>query len=614
MHTLNALIAVLLLLFSANAFGFACAGVNDFSQSIELSSTADATELSLLSEIKNGIVLETDGETLEKFSESVPIALRIESEAKGKIYYALASTDSFYSDYPTNYFAWVDGRGASFLDGAKKSFKPDDCTGWETATDALMLDLSDFEEDFSIFTASAVPRNSFFTLLCAPSDVTLSIQYFDGTKKAYDLGKGIFNGGGQAMVPLGFYSRYETQEFPGENFPSSVIEKISEEKACVFDFEGKKAVYWNLAGMLERIEDSTTEPEPVDPVEEINPVPAPEPEPPEPEPVIPEPATPDPDSDGDGIPDNNDPEPNIPETREEPIPVPISNAAFTIYIFPAKWSNSLGSYEAAAKRNVDFFLQNSGASSRIDYRIMTQREVADCGFDSLNYDCLNPSNMAQLLLRCVRAKLGTSTRARANQYAVLTNYPNFKKLQSNGQCRLVGGYGQLGGNISFISMGSKAALAHELGHSMFYFCEQYSARIHASLDAQLRASRTPANNPGCQNKYPGPGDRVRYHAMPRNSGFDLYSAIRNSAGEIVLQPSGTIPSCPAYEKCSYNTGNFVTCCPNDVRSASVDCSGRFIKIGSARGSSIMGPSYQLEGVEPPRSFDCFEQDTIARMT
>lgn len=261
-------IALLFLIFLSECFALACSGARDFeSQYNELKAmqakleSSSPASITSLQEIKKGIVMQVSDSSLERLAESAPIAIKLETSAqgKGKIYYALATSERYYSTEEYGGFSlfnWFDASGTTIVDGVKTNFIAQECSGWSEQSNALAIDLSNYtaSERITLFTVLAVPKETYFVLLCAPTDTTITIYYLDGTQQSYNLGKGINNGGEQIMLPIGFYSKNSAYSFAADGkFIEQTIEKIKEQKACVEERAGKKHVKWNLSGMLEEV-------------------------------------------------------------------------------------------------------------------------------------------------------------------------------------------------------------------------------------------------------------------------------------------------------------------------------------------------------------------------
>ncbi len=264
----KALILILLLLFvTGTAFGFACSGTKDFDaqyEKIKETQTGSPETISSLSEIKTGTTLEIQNQEVKRKAESVPVVikLKINPENRGKIHYALATKEKYFTaeDYGSvNLFNWVDGLGTNIVDGLKKGLIVEDCTEWKNKKDALAINLSNYStqestQEIDLYTATAVPQNTFLVILCAPAETKVKVYYFDGTKKTYNTGKGILNGGEQLMVPIGRYSSNAGYSYEsGGEFTKKTVEQIKEKKACLEEGNGKELIKWNLSGMLEEI-------------------------------------------------------------------------------------------------------------------------------------------------------------------------------------------------------------------------------------------------------------------------------------------------------------------------------------------------------------------------
>ena len=269
---MNSLKKVLLLVFlttllTGTALALACSGTKDFSAQygeVKGLQPGSPEKISALNEIKTGTALEIQDQQVERKAESVPVVikLKVSPESKGKIYYALATKEKYFTaeDYDgLSLFNWVDGLGTNIVDGLKKGLIAKNCSEWKNKKDTLIIDLSNYStqqntQEIDLFTATAMPRGTYLAILCAPAETKVKAYYFDGTKKTYNTGKGIFNGGEQLMVPIGQYSNNTAYSYgTGNEFTTKTIEQIKEKKACIEESNGKKYVKWNLSGMLEEI-------------------------------------------------------------------------------------------------------------------------------------------------------------------------------------------------------------------------------------------------------------------------------------------------------------------------------------------------------------------------
>ena len=594
MRILNALIIVLLLLLSGNAFGFACAGVTDFSQEIGFADTVHAEELSLLSEIKNGFVLEASGNKLIKFAESVPIAIQIASGQKGKIYYALSTKENFYSseDYPEkNVFTWVDGKGTSFLDGVKKSAAPKECDSWNKQTDALELDLSLLDSS-SVLTAFTVPRDSYFVLLCAPSDVTISVHYLDGSGGYFKAGKGIFNSGKQSMIPIGVYSRQQ-QAFPSD-FVGFAKEKISEKKACV----SGSSVNWNLNALIKGFPGDLTELA----IEKT-------------EPTASESGVLENDSDDDGVPDSTDKIPGVPDDFSNGTDYSsLASGSESLLVFmPVQWAGS-ESFEKNVDEMYNYFMEKSGLSGckNVSKLVLSESDVRGCGLESIQLECVHFPSALGLIEKCARQKAGIALNSKGIITIGMTDFLGLsvkQNIRGGTECiRAPAFTGPMGSTESILtSTEAPYQLAHEIGHVWFYFCDQYS------IDAFLYQNSFLYEHYaffGCGNKWPGPYEYFDGEVKIEH----LYEAVLTYS-DIQQDPSFIPSECKDYDRCPNEKGKTLTCCPNifPLPGEEANCTGRFIPLSNGKNAaSIMGPV--LSDTELIRDFDCFEKSTIKAVT
>lgn len=270
MPRLNKTIAftLLFLILLNEGFGIACSGVKNFQEQYtelkEMETQLQASspeEINSLKEMKDGTIMEIDGTELKKIAKSVPIIIQLETEIekRGKIYYALADKDNYFSTdqyVGITIFNWVGEGGKTVLDGVKANYIAENCSEWKTKKDVMEVDLINYtgEKKIKASTILAVPQNSYFALLCAPANVNITAYYFDGTKQTYNLEKGILNGGKQLMVPIGKYSKSNAYSFSGEQgFIDRIIKEVEKENTCIEEGNGKKLVKWNFSNLPEKL-------------------------------------------------------------------------------------------------------------------------------------------------------------------------------------------------------------------------------------------------------------------------------------------------------------------------------------------------------------------------
>jgi len=586
MRKINVLTAVLLLLFSTNAFGFACAGSENFNdEQLTFNEFGSAQEISSFKGMRSGTVFELSGSNLSKYSESVPVALMLETEAKGKIYYTLSTKEDFFSseDYPKkSVFTWVDGEGASLLDGVKKSVKPENCVSWNKQIDALELDLTSLESN-TVLTAFAVPRDSFFVLLCAPSNVTVSVHYLDGSGGSFNAGKGIFNSGTQSMLPIGVYSRQQ-QDVPLD-FIAFAKEKLKEKKACVSD----SIVNWNLNDLIEDFPSDLT-------ALTVNQSSAPL----------------EPDSDEDGVPDSTDENPNAPNNFSSGTDYRslASGAGSLIVFMPVKWGGS-ASFESKVDEIYSYFMEKSGLGGckNISKIVLSESDVVDCGLESIRLECVSAGSALGLIENCARQKAGSALNSKEVITVGVTDFLNLsvkENTKSGPACMRAPAFtGPAGGSKSVLtSIEAPHQLAHEIGHIWFNFCDQYS------LDAFLYQNSAFKRQgiQGCGNKWPGPyeyGSAIKLE--------HLYEAVLTYS-DIQQSPSFNPSECKDYDTCPDEKGKALTCCPNiySTPESEANCTGRFMPLSNGKNAvSIMGPVFE---VNITRGFDCKEKTTIKAVT
>ncbi|MFH1234934.1 MAG: hypothetical protein V1493_04970 [Candidatus Diapherotrites archaeon] len=579
-------VAFFLLFFFSTAFALACSGVSDFSSQysqVQGFSAGSLGAIDSFQETKNGTVMEFSNTKIGKLAQTAPIVLTLETsnQSKGKIYYALATTEDYFSTQKydsISLFTWADAQGTNLLDGIQSNAKPSQCAKWANAKDAAMLDLSNYpaEQPIKLFTATATTPGTYFTLLCATTDVDVTVTKADKSGKKYTLGKGIFNGGANKMIPLN-----EAQEAEAQTFIGNVKEQVKQGNACIEDSKIK----WNLAKMLEVSVKGLAK----TPVEILL----------------------EPDNDNDNLPNETDPQPNTPQqpSSGQTYPGLAQGDGYTLLFLPLKWNHSLdsstGTFEENVKEQSQYFIETAGIQTckKITVKTLSEADIAGCSLQSLDMSGFDPYGALDLIKSCAGSKAGAQSNSGNLAVIALTNHPKMAVYDPSFGSGAVqtAGFTEPGGNIIIASIKSKAVPTHELGHLFFNFCDQYKFTEFVLQDNQRKRLGIPKGkglSPGCQNKYPGPGGGQQYQLQISQTGLAV--------------PSNFKPGqCPDYPKCSYETGSFLTCCAND-KTDYHDCSGRFIPINGARGLSVMGAYYAALGDNLPRTYDCFEKEAIQK--
>ncbi|MEM0360665.1 MAG: hypothetical protein QXK06_05005 [Candidatus Diapherotrites archaeon] len=579
--------AFFLLFFASSVFSFACSGVVDFGAQYSVASGLGLGSVSGIGsfvELKNGTIMEFSGNQVSKLTQTSPIILSLETSntARGKIYYALATKEKYFeaSDYESlSLFTWIDSQGISLIDGVQANIKPENCTQWNTPKDAILLDLSNYpaNKNINLITPTAMPAGTFIAVLCAPADVSITITQADLSGKKYSLGKGIYNGGIKQMIALN-----EGTPASPESFARNAIEQIKAENACIEE----RKIKWNLSGLLEKIVAGKAK----NPVEILL----------------------EPDKDGDNLPDETDPAPETPQApTTKPYPGLASGSEYNIIFLPLKWNSSSGGFEEKAQKSANFFKEIAGLQDckNISIRFLKESDVKECGFDSLNLQRLDPISSIDLVKNCVISKTGFQINSANSAIVALTNQSSIAIVDPRrGQEPIIAnGFTETGGNTIIANLNSSYTIAHELGHVLFNFCDQYRLSEFQIQDAKSKQEgipRKPGFTPGCQNKYPGPDNIRRYNVVFTKNSLEVPASFNPA-------------TCPSYPKCNSETGSFTTCCPNSSNPVA-DCTGRFIPIntasGTIRGTSVMGAYYAELGDLIQRQFDCFEKETIRKMT
>ncbi|RLG70211.1 MAG: hypothetical protein DRO07_00730 [Candidatus Iainarchaeum archaeon] len=556
--------------------------------------------------LRSGIIAEielSDSSVISwKAYNTIPVKIELtSSQLKGtRMYYSLLDSQQNLLNFNDSLLVWT-YNGNAIVDSFKA--RTEECR--HTNINAALLNLQNFNGQ-KIVAYAFLPRGAKLQIHCFTGSGQLNVYYFDGSMRTLKLSKE----SSAKIVTLGYLGTESLNI-------SDIIELIRENKVCVERSANKIRLRWNPEAIFS-IQQTGQQQEVQAPLE--------------------------PDSDSDGIPDTSDscptqPEtfngyddsdgcpdslPNKPETQVsnyEQIRTSNSMAEYNFIFLPLQWNDSLnatsGTYVESVDRIMNYFIQKTGLQgcNKISKIVMSKEEVRDCGLESINLSCIDTSQAPTLVLNCVQKKRGININSSNNTAIALTNFPNLSKRVSNG-CKPIAATTTLFGQPIIVIATNKTdfVLAHELGHRLFYFCDQYDVAEYVNQDFMLKRARMPAFNPGCQNKYPGPysvvGNRVQ--ALKR---YDV-----SFIGGRFLMSGNPSESCPSYPRCSYEVGDFITCCPNMNKAAAlVDCTGRFIPItttssSKTRGVSIMGPAFRSSGymVNIPRDFDCFEKEAIRR--
>lgn len=533
---------------------------------------------------------------------SIPTKIELAShQLKGtKLYYSLTDSKQNLLDFGDSLFVWT-SNGKTIVDSFKD--RTEECGNVNVK--AALLDLKNFDWQ-KIIAYAFLPSGTKLQVHCFTGSGQINVYYFDGSSQTIEISKEL----GPKNITLGYL---------GSNplTIGDIIELIKENKVCVEKNADKILLRWNPEELFSAHQTASQQ-ETQAPLEQ--------------------------DPDNDGIPGSSDSCPtqaetfngykdsdgcpdNVPEQAETrqsygQIQAANSMAEYNLIFLPLQWNHSLdstsGSYEDNVNKLTNYFLQKTGLQScnKVAKIVMSEEEVRDCGFETINLSCFDISRAPTLVLNCVLKKRGIDINPKNNIAIALTNFPNLRKNQG-GTCKPVAASTTLFGQPIVIIANEKApfVLAHEFGHRLFYFCDQYDVEEYVNQDFMLKRAGMPSFSPGCQNKYPGPYsiEGKIIHAVKRYS-------VAYTGGTLVI--TGYNPeNCPSYPRCSYETGNFVTCCPNMNKATSyVDCTGRFIPLRASggsvvRGVSIMGPAFRSNGVfaDIPRDFDCFEREAIQKI-
>lgn len=560
-----------------------------------------------LQALRSGLIvsieLSADSVTSWTAYNSIPVKIELVSQQlKGtKFYYSLTDSQQNLLDFKDSLFVWTFG-GKSIVDSFRE--RTEECRN--TNVKAALLDLKNFDGQ-KIVAYAFLPSGTKLHVHCFTGSGKLNVYYFDGSTRTIEISKEL----NPQAITLGYLGSQPLSI-------GDIIELIRENKVCVEKSTDKILLRWNPE-VIFPAQQIVQHQETQAPLEQ--------------------------DSDNDGIPDSSDSCPTQPETfngyndsdgcpdnapeqteetqrqNYEQIQAANSMAEYNLVFLPLLWNHSLdstsGSYEDSINNLTNYFLEKTGLQgcNKIAKIVMSEEEVRDCGLDAINLSCFDPSQALTSVLICVRRKRGININSKNNIAIAITNFPNLRKRQG-AYCKPVAATTTGFGQPMVIIANNKApfVLAHEFGHKLFYFCDQYDVEEYVNQDSMLKRANMPSFSPGCQNKYPGP------YSI---SGRTIYAVKRYSVtySESTLLISGYNPeSCPPYPKCSYETGDFITCCPNmDKATSYVDCTGRFIPLktasGTIRGISIMGPAFRSGGafVDIPRDFDCFEREAIKRI-
>ncbi len=569
--------------------------------------------------VRSGVIAEIElnsGNVVSwRFFDSVPVLIELSSRqlSSAKLYYSLIDSQGVVLSGVDSVFTWVGGNQAVVDSLQSTVIEP--CRNTQL-TNSAFLDLSSFSRQ-KVATYAFVPKGTQLQIHCYTNNASLLLHYFSGDTKEILLS----SSAGTESAVLGAFGLERDQPLS----ISDIIELIKERKVCVEKTVNKIRLWWNPERIF-----TTWHPEEKPQQETQAPIET--------------------DSDSDGVPDTSDncpmqqetfngyndsdgcPDtlPEQPSTQTQPdyTQIEISNslAQYNFVFLPLQWDHSLdsvsGTYEEYTDKLMNFFLQKTGLQGcdKIAKIVLSEEEVRDCGFETINLSCFDTSRAPTLILECIRRKRGININSTNNIAIALTNFPDLRK-KAGASCKPVAATTTIFGQPIVIIANNKTTfvLAHELGHRLFYLCDQYDLSEYVTQDAMLKQAHMPSFAPGCQNKYPGPYSIVAGipHAVKR------YGVIYAGGSRLIITtPQGfTLDSCPAYPKCSYEVGDFITCCPNmDKATSYADCTGRFVPMRTAsasavRGVSIMGPAFESRGriANIPRDFDCFEKEAIARI-
>jgi len=558
--------------------------------------------------LRSGIIAEielSDSSVISwKAYNTIPVKIELTSnQLKGtRMYYSLLDSQQNLLNFNDSLLVWT-YNGNAIVDSFKA--RTEECR--HTNINAALLNLQNFNGQ-KIVAYAFLPRGAKLQIHCFTGSGQLNVYYFDGSMRTLKLSKE----SSAKIVTLGYLGTESLNI-------SDIIELIRENKVCVERSANKIRLRWNPEAIFsaQGTEQQQVTQAPLEP-----------------------------DSDSDGIPDTSDSCPTQPETfngydDEDGCPdraptqptthhldcgqVASANSLsqYNFIFLPLQWNDSLngssGTYEENVDRQLNFFLQKTGLQgcNKIAKIVMSKEEVRDCGLESINLSCIDTSRAPALILKCVQRKRGININSTNNIAIALTNTPDLGKNIGSG-CRPIGAITTFFGQPIIIIATSYSSFltSHELGHRLFYFCDQYNLGAYVYQNSMLKRANMPSFSPGCQNKYPGPYKIVSGipHAIQR------YNVLYEN-GRLIIDRRAS-ESCPPYPKCSYEVGGFVTCCPNVNKAAKgVDCSGRFIPLQTAGATanvavSIMGPVFKTadgRGANIPRDFDCFEKEAIARI-
>jgi hypothetical protein len=326
------------------------------------------------------------------------------------------------------------------------------------------------------------------------------------------------------------------------------------------------------------------------------------------------------DSDGDGVPDSAGTEAGQePETTRAVQYLAWGNeSAYTLYFLPLKWDHSKdatgGTFEENVTKLSDFFIEKAGLAGCRNISVKLVKGKENCNFNSINFDSFVPEDAFDAVEACFGLNIGFLLNKEKSAVIAL----------SNATTAITGAepYGGSFNGIShvnkklIISLIDQKAIAHELGHVLFYFCDQFNGSIYQITDLQLKAARLPKGNDltaGCQNTYPG---STTSQSFPYGIATYRVELSENNELQVSGNPDYSLayvdpPSCD-YQKCDYEKDPFPsTCCPNlGYPNYTSQCTGRLIPMDGKIGLSLMGKTINDFTLY---DFDCKEKEVIKKI-
>jgi hypothetical protein len=247
---------------------------------------------------------------------------------------------------------------------------------------------------------------------------------------------------------------------------------------------------------------------------------------------------------------------------------------FILVYMPLAWNDrdASESFNSLTDFITRYFVKRAGLSAcrdKVDVVKLTQNSIKSrCASLTTIPDNISWRDMPSFIEKiesCAASLVGLPSNADNYRIVALTTRNDITIASSSNTV----GFTDFGKKAVFVTgaryRGAAVAVSHEIGHT-FDMCEQYSAYTY----------KLQRNEYGCTNYYPGP-----------------------------VQLDSSSP--PVYMKCSYNTGSFLTNCPEiRIPGSNVDCMGRRIPYGDDTARSLMGTTDAFI----PRAFDCFELDAI----